>query len=557
MKKRIAALFLCGTMMGTLQPVWANEITAVTMDDLMQVTGSLQDEDEGVLVNLWMSRTETGEAVIVRQTRTDNTGGYNFSINLEEAVQTGGKFQVKTIAQTEDSDVWDTEIEFYTEKEMEPIYAKLVEYQQDADRITELLKEKENQLSFADSNLRMLLASGKAEEIAAFLTTETLSKENCKQILRYIAVVKTIEHATDGSAVEEVIERNTALLELDTNAVYQALSAADYVNFGHQLAASSAAYQNRSDFIADVEEKVILAELYAARGTDGLLNRLRKYDTKLSFSVFDSADNQTAVLKNILEAAEKGSITDLETLQKLLDTPATETSSGGGTGSGGGGGAGVSAGAGITGGYQAQNELLTQEPFDETAIVEPDVIDFQDMDGHSWAAESVDALAALGIINGYSNTEFAPDGVLTRAEFCKLLCGALNISASNQDTGFADVGAEDWFCGYVWGLCQEGIITGMDPETFSPDTAITRQDVCTILYRALKKEGVLQASGTDVQFLDEQDISDYAKEAVKALAKVELLKGSDGSCFPQASMTRAEAAVLVYRVYAYRNGGTV
>ena len=554
LKKKFATLFLCGTIIGNLYPAYANEITDYKIDNLLQVEGSLKEKDEGVLVNLWISKADTGQIVIVKQTQTDATGSYKFNIDLAKEMKSGGKFQLKTIAQTEGVD--SENFEFYTEVEINGILLDIYEKQQDEIAVAKILSEKVDQLSFSNHYLRELINNEKAIDIAEFLKGETVTEENLQQVLKYIAIVKTIEGSIDPENILSIISNNTVLLELNENKVYNGLDEDDFPLFGNRLAKSSKSYEKRSDFIEDVEESILLADVYNSRGTDGILLTLEKYDTKLDFTVFETSGNdKTAVLKKILKGIEDETIENIQDIQDILDTKIKIQNSSNGVGaSRGSGGGGFS---GSSSSYQADNQLLSSDVFDENDLVTPDVIRFQDMSNHKWAEESVNALTDLGIINGYSNTEFVPDRSLSRAEFCKLLCCALEMEISNADAGFEDVFAKDWFSGYVWTLYHNSIVKGTDENVFSPNSEISRQDVCTILYRALSEKGLLNEEETDISYKDSDEVSDYAKTAIEKLSWAGLLKGKDGYCYPKASITRAEAAVLIHRVYEYVKGGTV
>ncbi|NLG53878.1 MAG: S-layer homology domain-containing protein, partial [Clostridiales bacterium] len=76
-------------------------------------------------------------------------------------------------------------------------------------------------------------------------------------------------------------------------------------------------------------------------------------------------------------------------------------------------------------------------------------------------------------------------------------------------------------------------------------------DMMVIVARALEKLGVaLEAAPEDVlsEFKDIGQISDYAKSAVALLVKNGLIKGTDGKINPKGRATRAEIAVLIYRI---------
>ena len=78
---------------------------------------------------------------------------------------------------------------------------------------------------------------------------------------------------------------------------------------------------------------------------------------------------------------------------------------------------------------------------------------------------------------------------------------------------------------------------------------IKREDMATMLYRAIKYAEVNLYEVSDVEFTDETEISEYAKESVKVLASAKVINGmNDGSFMPKKTATRAEAAVMLYNL---------
>ena len=96
-------------------------------------------------------------------------------------------------------------------------------------------------------------------------------------------------------------------------------------------------------------------------------------------------------------------------------------------------------------------------------------------------------------------------------------------------------------------------MTGYSDEFFGANDNITRQDATVIIERVLKKLNVgASAIGEYIPFVDEELISDYAKEAVFAMAKSGIVNGVSGNYFaPTENANRAEAAKLIYESYMF------
>lgn len=104
-------------------------------------------------------------------------------------------------------------------------------------------------------------------------------------------------------------------------------------------------------------------------------------------------------------------------------------------------------------------------------------------------AEAVDVLSALGVINGYEDGSFKPEGTVTRAEMAKMIATILN---QGEDVGamyagactFADT-ANHWAAGYVAYCAQEQIINGKNASTFAPDATVTGTEAAKMVLGAL------------------------------------------------------------------------
>lgn len=169
---------------------------------------------------------------------------------------------------------------------------------------------------------------------------------------------------------------------------------------------------------------------------------------------------------------------------------------------------------------------------------------FADTVGH-WAKSEIDRMKEKGIINGVSDTEFRPDAFVSRAEAAKLLAKAFNLSGS-ENIGFTDVQAEAWFAESVAAVSEAGLMRG-DGGSFYPDKSMTREEICVILANIAEKYG-LQGEDSAEEFADNDEISEWAREAVKTVVGLGLMNGvGEGKFAPHRETTRAEIAVILHR----------
>ncbi|HHV99428.1 MAG TPA: hypothetical protein GXX36_07620 [Clostridiaceae bacterium] len=177
-------------------------------------------------------------------------------------------------------------------------------------------------------------------------------------------------------------------------------------------------------------------------------------------------------------------------------------------------------------------------------------VTFSDISNVKWAKEAIEYLAARGIISGPGDGTFRPSDKVTRAEFIKMLMMALELEDEEAECTFSDVKAGAWYYKPIAAAQKLGIVKGKGDGTFGVNDEILRQDMAVMIYRTAQLLGIDLDDDKDVvPFTDEAEISGYAKEAVVAIQKAGIIKGTgDGSFAPKKNVTRAEAAVIIYRV---------
>ena len=176
---------------------------------------------------------------------------------------------------------------------------------------------------------------------------------------------------------------------------------------------------------------------------------------------------------------------------------------------------------------------------------------FDDIEGVDWASEAILALADKGIINGKAPNQFNPYDAITREEFVKILIGAMGYKPNDYlKNVFADADESDWFCKYINIAYDKGLVKGVGKDLFGVGENITREDMCVMLYNALKLKISNISDEVKVPFKDSDEISDYAKTAVGVLSEYGAINGvSEDEFQPKGNATRAQAAKVIYLVY--------
>nr|QGT51054.1 hypothetical protein Firmicute1046_1300 [uncultured Firmicutes bacterium] len=210
------------------------------------------------------------------------------------------------------------------------------------------------------------------------------------------------------------------------------------------------------------------------------------------------------------------------------------------------------------GGYSmfAYNSFLKSSGlFQMMQQISTGTVGFEDMSNHSWAVEAVNALSAKGIVNGVSKTEFDPARQVNRADFTLMLTRLTGKTAEATDN-FADVTADKYYYKEIGMAKALGIAAGRGDNLFDPTGIVSRQDMAVMAYRVLKSEGKINnTASAEVlnKFSDGAEVADYAREAVEAFVETGLLSGDGENLRPLSGATRAEAAVMLWRIDAMLN----
>lgn len=178
---------------------------------------------------------------------------------------------------------------------------------------------------------------------------------------------------------------------------------------------------------------------------------------------------------------------------------------------------------------------------------------FGDISEFAWAKNAIDVLASKGVINGVTDEAFAPSKKISRADFIVLLVRGLGLSAK-IDSNFDDIAETDYFYHPVGIAKKLGITGGVGANKFNPQAEITRQDMFVLTARALEFTKKVFATGNTSElegYNDASDVAVYARESISTLIKEGIVEGSGSLIAPNNHATRAETAVIVYRIYQH------
>ena len=211
----------------------------------------------------------------------------------------------------------------------------------------------------------------------------------------------------------------------------------------------------------------------------------------------------------------------------------------------GSGGGGSSSGGSGGGGYLYVPSVIDADDINQ---ITGGNSGFPDVASSHWASGYIQFVKDNKIMQGDENGLFKPDDSITREEWVKTILTAFVIDTKDAKCDFSDVDEERWSYPYIAKAFEMMIINGVSDTEFAPAESISRQDAAVIFYRgakAAREDGFSEIEMSS--FTDAEDIADYAIEPINLLYKLKVLNGYEGGSFrPNAPITRAEAAKMIY-----------
>nr|WP_312579337.1 immunoglobulin-like domain-containing protein [Sedimentibacter sp.] len=178
-------------------------------------------------------------------------------------------------------------------------------------------------------------------------------------------------------------------------------------------------------------------------------------------------------------------------------------------------------------------------------------VNFNDVASNAWYSKAISFIAARGITTGTGYGNYSPDAKLTRGDFLVLIMRSYGIAPdANPANNFVDSG-NTYYTNYLAAAKRLGITDGVGNNMFAPEREITRQEMFTLLYNALRTIGGLPekiSSKTLSDFTDEELIAPWAREAMALLLETGTISGSAGKLSPTSTTTRAEMAQVLYNL---------
>lgn len=200
--------------------------------------------------------------------------------------------------------------------------------------------------------------------------------------------------------------------------------------------------------------------------------------------------------------------------------------------------------------YNEENDACAlKDGGDITVVANGPCHPFKDVKASDWFHEAVDYVSLRGLMNGVEDEIFAPNGTMTRAMLVTVL---YRLNGSEEVTGtnpFADVKSGQWYTDAVIWAKNNGIVDGISDTEFAPNSNVTREQIATIMCRYAKFIGCSVENHADlVGYDDVSAISDWAADSMRWANSVGLITGrTDTTLVPKGTATRAEVATILMR----------
>ena len=167
-----------------------------------------------------------------------------------------------------------------------------------------------------------------------------------------------------------------------------------------------------------------------------------------------------------------------------------------------------------------------------------------------WYYDALDRAVSMGVINGTAPDVMSPNTAVTRAQFVTMLYRLAGAEASGAEVPFTDAAAGQYYYAPLCWAVQNEIVNGYEDNTFRPGNVITRAELSAMLARYLRSAGHALPNDRSVleRFDDADSIPDWAVESLAAMAALGIVNGYENHTIGAArSTTRAEAVTMLLR----------
>ena len=173
---------------------------------------------------------------------------------------------------------------------------------------------------------------------------------------------------------------------------------------------------------------------------------------------------------------------------------------------------------------------------------------YADVAANQWFYAAVQYVSENNLMNGVAENAFGPDIHTTRGMLVTIL-HRMEGEPQAGEHSFADVAEDEYYADAVAWAAENDIVNGYSDTVFAPEKAMSREEMAVVLYRYAQYKGWdVSAQGDLSRYADSESVSAWSAEAMTWAVGAKVMNGMDGRLAPQGDALRSQTATVLMRV---------
>ena len=173
---------------------------------------------------------------------------------------------------------------------------------------------------------------------------------------------------------------------------------------------------------------------------------------------------------------------------------------------------------------------------------------YADVTANQWFYAAVQYVSENKLMNGVAENAFGPDIHTTRGMLVTIL-HRMEGEPQAGEHSFTDVAEDEYYADAVAWAAENDIVNGYSDTVFAPEKAMSREEMAVVLYRYAQYKGWdVSAQGDLSRYTDSESVSAWSAEAMTWAVGAKVMDGMDGRLAPQGDALRSQTATVLMRV---------
>ena len=173
---------------------------------------------------------------------------------------------------------------------------------------------------------------------------------------------------------------------------------------------------------------------------------------------------------------------------------------------------------------------------------------YADVSANQWFYAAVQYVSENNLMNGVAENAFGPDIHTTRGMLVTIL-HRIEGEPQAGEHSFTDVAEDKYYADAVAWAAENDIVNGYSDTVFAPEKAMSREEMAVVLYRYAQYKGWdVSAQGDLSRYADSESVSAWSAEAMTWAVGAKVMDGMDGRLAPQGDALRSQTATVLMRV---------